>query len=87
VRKLRQHVLRLGVIWMLFKKCEQNATSFIRRVFKCIDPGQVQIRLIERGRNANAFFKARDGFVSLLSTQIKYPKIIQGFRIRGACLK
>ena len=72
---------------MLLKQFDQNGASLVRRTFEHIDLGEIQIRLIEAGRDSNAFFKTGDGFILPLSTQVKYSKIVQRLREYGARLQ
>src|SRR2546422_5884454 len=72
---------------MLFEKFLKNCTSLARLTFQRIDPGKVQVRLIESGRHPNALFETCDRFIPLPGAQVKYTEIVQGFRIAGTKLQ
>jgi hypothetical protein len=76
LRKLRQHALRLCVLWILFQKFEQDGSRFVRRAFNGIDSGEIQVRLIEGRCHSHAFLEAGDGLISPLGAQIKYSEIV-----------
>jgi hypothetical protein len=75
------------MIWMLLEEFQQDGPSFVRRTLYAVDPGQVQIRLIECGRNPDALFETRDCFISPLGAQIEYSEVVQGFRVSGTRLQ
>ncbi len=58
-----------------------------RRAFQGIDPRQIQIRLVERGRDADAFFETLDRLISTLRDQVEYAQIVQCLGINRASLQ
>jgi hypothetical protein len=72
---------------MLFEELEQDGASFARRALHAVDPGQVQIRLIENRGNADALFETGDCLIPPLSAQVKYSEVVQGLRVNGTSLQ
>ncbi len=72
---------------MLFEKFEQQGASLLRRVFQDIDASQIEIRLIEGGRHANALLKSRDRVIASIGAQIQNPQIIQCLGVVGPKLE
>src|SRR2546422_4433909 len=82
-----QHLLRLGVIRMLFEELEEHGARFARLAFQRIDSGEVQVRLIKGGRHPDALFEACDRFIPPPGAQVKYTEVVQRFRITGTKLQ
>ena len=72
---------------MLLEKRKENGTSLVGRALDGIDPREIQIRLIECRRHADAFFETGDRFVPPLRAQVKYSQIVQRFGISGTKLQ
>src|SRR5580658_10411142 len=71
------------MIGMLLQQFEQYGASLVRRAFQRIDTTEIQVRLVETRRNANAFFKGRYRLIAPLSSQIENSKIVQSLGIHG----
>src|SRR5580693_10805490 len=72
---------------MLLEKFKQDSPGFVRSALDGKDPGEVQVRLIERGRNPDALFETGDCFVPPPRAQVKHAKIIQSLGIRRTKLQ
>ena len=72
---------------MLLEQIEQDAASLVPRAFQRVDARQVQIRLIEGGRNADALLEARDRFIATLRDQVEHSEIVQRLGINRAGLQ
>ena len=69
---------------MLFQQIEQNGARLVAIAFQAVDARQVQIRLIEAGRHADAFLELRHRIVPAAGSQIQDAEVVQRLRIIGA---
>src|SRR5450631_947744 len=72
---------------MLLEQIDQDAASLVPRAFQSVDPRQIQIRLIERRRHADALLKACHGLIAALRDQVEYSEIIQSLWVNGPSLQ
>src|SRR5580658_1439441 len=79
--QLFHHLLCLLMPRMLLKQFEQQSASFLRRVFHDVNSRQVQVRLIELRRHADALLKAGHGLIAPLRAQVKDSQIVQRFGV------
>ena len=86
LRQLLQHLPRLRVIGMLFEKFQQDGPSLFRRVLE-VNPGEIQVRLIKGGRNADALFETCDRFVPPPGAKVKHSEVVQRLGIPGTKLQ
>ena len=71
---------------MLLEQIKQHAPRLVRRALERIHASQVQVRLIESGRHADALFEAGDRFIPPLGAQIEHAEVVQCFGIGGTRL-
>ena len=69
--QLLELLLSLRVTRMLPEKFEQQGPGLARLALQAIDPREVQVRLMEAGRHANALFEPRYRFIPPPGSQIK----------------
>ncbi len=68
---------------MLLQEIEQNRAGLVAIAFQAINTGEVQIRLVESGCDADTFLELGDGIVATARAQIQNSEIIQGLGIIG----
>ena len=85
--QLIQSLLGLGMAGMLFEQFLEDSPGFFPIALDGVDSGEIQVSLIEAGRNADALFEAAHRFVAPLSSKIQHSAIIQSFRVSGAELQ
>src|ERR1700720_3654840 len=67
--------------WMLLKQIKQDGLRLVWRTLQSVDPSQIQVRLIESGRNPDAILEAGHCVIPPSSTQVQYAQVIQRFGI------
>ena len=82
--QLIERLLSLRVTGMLFEQIEQHGAGLIAIAFQAVNARQIQVRLIEAGRDADAFFELRHGIVPPAGSQIQDAEVVQRLRISGA---
>ncbi len=64
---------------MLFQKVEKNSARFRSIALEGIEPGKIQVGLIESRRNADGFLKTFLRFFPALRSQIENTEVVEGY--------
>jgi len=72
------------MFWMLLEEFEKHGAGSLGRALEGVDAGQVQVRLIECRRHANAFLEAGNRLIAPLRAEIENTEVVQRLRINGA---